>query len=604
LLPEHIIMLPGTEMDSSWKIGLNLAVRDGLVFGKNFIFTYGPLGFLSTHVGLEMPFGNLWIFLFDFSLIGTILLIIHRILKEYNSLVVYGLVFLAIYHLAYAETTYKILVIVVFFLFQNIKKFSFYSLTLVVLFLVIQFFIKPSAAIYLIVIFLVTILYIAVYKRNMWVLVFPFALIFIIFFLSKFLKVDLSGYLNSTLELSTVYTSSMNRMNFTKLKAILSILFALSYVFTFLIISLITIFNSKHLDNIMFSGIVFLSFYFLFKQSYVRFDSNHLPVFWSTVLSLVCIFYYHTNQLSKSLIKFLYISVLIIFISAFSFVSKFAEVKYLIPLPVSYLNELFSPQVKNDYFKSNAEAMRLPEPILQILGKNSLDVIPHDIYSTYFNKLNYKPRPVIQSYAAVSTLLNTYNCNFFIGADAAEFILYSNGSIDNRYPFWDESMTKQVLISHYETIDSLFVWKGKRDTSFLLKKRINPLIYNVRLLNDTLIELNKKYSLPKSDNLIYLNAEIEYSYIGNLQNIFYQPPFIYIKLFFEDGGTGTYRLVVPEIRHGVIINKKLLTQSDAYSLFKYQGQKNENIISFVIQSDNKAYKSRFRIRLTEQSNLQ
>jgi hypothetical protein len=119
-------------------------------------------------------------------------------------------------------------------------------------------------------------------------------------------------------------------------------------------------------------------------------------------------------------------------------------------------------------------------------------------------------------------------------------------------------------------------------------------------MNDTILELNKKYCLPRTSNLIYLSAELEHSLSGKLQNIFYQPPFIYIRLYFENGGTARYRLVIPEMQHGVIINKKLLTQLDAYMLFKYQGRRNENITGFVIQSENKAYKSRFRIILSEQ----
>src|ERR1035437_4646776 len=163
LLPNQLIGLPGLDLDSSWQIATNLALRDGLAFGKEFIFTYGPLGFLSTHIGLEIPYGYLWIFLFDICIIGIILFILVRILRDYNSLIVYGIIFIAVYHLAYAETTYRILVIVLFFLLQNIKKFNFFSFTAVVLLLVIQFFIKPSAALYFSVIFIVTTFYIAIY---------------------------------------------------------------------------------------------------------------------------------------------------------------------------------------------------------------------------------------------------------------------------------------------------------------------------------------------------------------------------------------------------------------------------------------------------------
>jgi hypothetical protein len=38
---------PQGDLDSSWKLGLNLAIANGEPFGRKIVFTYGPLGFLS-----------------------------------------------------------------------------------------------------------------------------------------------------------------------------------------------------------------------------------------------------------------------------------------------------------------------------------------------------------------------------------------------------------------------------------------------------------------------------------------------------------------------------------------------------------------------------
>ncbi len=38
---------PRVTLDLSWKMGLHQAARDGLAFGRDIVFTYGPLGFLS-----------------------------------------------------------------------------------------------------------------------------------------------------------------------------------------------------------------------------------------------------------------------------------------------------------------------------------------------------------------------------------------------------------------------------------------------------------------------------------------------------------------------------------------------------------------------------
>ena len=37
-------LTPAASLDNSWAVGLSLAIARGLVFGKQVVFTYGPLG--------------------------------------------------------------------------------------------------------------------------------------------------------------------------------------------------------------------------------------------------------------------------------------------------------------------------------------------------------------------------------------------------------------------------------------------------------------------------------------------------------------------------------------------------------------------------------
>src|ERR1700722_13592891 len=42
-------------LDVSWKYTLNTALAQGQVWGKDIIYTYGPLGFLATRCGIGIP---------------------------------------------------------------------------------------------------------------------------------------------------------------------------------------------------------------------------------------------------------------------------------------------------------------------------------------------------------------------------------------------------------------------------------------------------------------------------------------------------------------------------------------------------------------------
>lgn len=65
----------------------------------------------------------------------------------------------------------------------------------------------------------------------------------------------------------------------------------------------------------------------------------------------------------------------------------------------------------NDSEKSAADAQlfALPSEITDKIGRKSVDIVPWEIVFPYFNRLNYNPRPVVQSYAAFTPYLINLN---------------------------------------------------------------------------------------------------------------------------------------------------------------------------------------------------
>ncbi|AEE13958.1 hypothetical protein Thena_0311 [Thermodesulfobium narugense DSM 14796] len=52
----YIIIVPfGSGLDPSWQFAMNYAFEHRLIFGKDIIFTYGPLGFLATPGPMYLP---------------------------------------------------------------------------------------------------------------------------------------------------------------------------------------------------------------------------------------------------------------------------------------------------------------------------------------------------------------------------------------------------------------------------------------------------------------------------------------------------------------------------------------------------------------------
>ena len=64
----------------------------------------------------------------------------------------------------------------------------------------------------------------------------------------------------------------------------------------------------------------------------------------------------------------------------------------------------------------------------------SVDVISCDQSVLFLNKMNWKPRPVFQSYTAYTPFLLEANAQFYRSDNAPEFVLFKLQPIDNRFP--------------------------------------------------------------------------------------------------------------------------------------------------------------------------
>ena len=75
---------PRLGVDASWNAALHMAARDGLRFGHDVVFTYGPLGFLAVpklHYPVTAALSLVFVALLTWTLSATVLLLIRRSLR-------------------------------------------------------------------------------------------------------------------------------------------------------------------------------------------------------------------------------------------------------------------------------------------------------------------------------------------------------------------------------------------------------------------------------------------------------------------------------------------------------------------------------------------
>src|ERR1019366_993012 len=83
ILPYWFSYPPTTVLDGSWVRAINLAIKNKLTFGTGFIFTYGPLGYLSTRNTQYIP--SIVLLLTDIFCFVCFYILFYKILSQYKN---------------------------------------------------------------------------------------------------------------------------------------------------------------------------------------------------------------------------------------------------------------------------------------------------------------------------------------------------------------------------------------------------------------------------------------------------------------------------------------------------------------------------------------
>ena len=585
LLPPHLIVRPSLFLDGSWVASINLAFNNNLIFGTDYIFTYGPLGFLHTRCSLGL---NKCIFIiYDLFIIFNLLLIIRYVLKEYNSFKVIVVLFLLIF---LSKGTNYYLLIFLFQLFHATESKSIKPLIMASLISVLTFYIKVNFGIVLNILFLISLIYFSIKKSFKFqpLLFLTFFHLLLLILSSIILNVDLYNYILSSLYIINSYNDIMFAPISNVFKEFQYSIIILG-AFALMLILFYKLFFQN--SNSLFRYIlVAIGLFIIFKNSFVRADSSHIAEFYMQNFLLISLLWlFEKGKIQKYCM----------YLTALSFILSFALLTMYNPcfgknelksyLPYYYFKELCTYN-NTGYKKEDSVKRVIPENILKKIKNSSVDINPTELSYAFINNLNYKPRPVPQSYLAYNEYLDKINAKKYSSAYSPEYILYSNWAVTT-YPFWEESITKRVMLTNYLIDDTIqfkgFIeWNERFNKVILFKKNPHPLkLTNIKSKKQILV-INNWYQVDTSSSLQYLFADVKYSLLGQIKRFLYQPPILTIKLKYDNDSIKEFRAPIPILKTGVLINKKVTNTDDAYTFYNTHGKENKNIIAFCFFANN------------------
>ena len=428
-----------------------------------------------------------------------------------------------------------------------------------------------------------------------------FSTILIISFL---LNVNVYHYISNTLEIIKQYNDG-NVIPAPRNMLLYAVLVILIYLFAVFINSKKIIFNKERLFKY---GFVSGSLFIIFKDGFVRADL-HMFIFFFSAIPLISLLYFFENeekikkQLFHSILMIAIISNMAFQVYTPSYDPILTVVKNIKKIPY---RDLVLGEFQTNFIsamKRGKENAKFSDRILEKLKGKTIDIFPWDISYIFFNNIDYEARPCMQSFNVASKRLDELNSEKLVSESSPDYLMYAIGSIDDRHPFWDESITKLTMLTHYEVNDTVVLksesYNSKKNEFILLKKRQYELKMVEIASNSIIYEIGDTLKIPTSDNLLYLYADFQYSFFGKIRRLLYQPKRISAEIFYDNSESSFNIAVIPILKNGVLINKKVITFEDAYTFFESQGRNNTDVTYVRFLAKQHGFRDKVKITLKE-----
>lgn len=252
-----------------------------------------------------------------------------------------------------------------------------------------------------------------------------------------------------------------------------------------------------------------------------------------------------------------------------------------------------SPRIHRFYksFDENRHLVQriyLPNNIRKKLENKTVDIYHTNIHYVYYNNLNYKPRPLLQSYSAYNKFLDEKNVPSITvnNKESVDYILWDCfPGMDKRYKFWQCPISLKNILENYE-YDEL-VYPKNIEWKLLLKKREQAKkIFRNEIYKSDSFYLNKLYNIPKEQNdLLTANIKVNETIFHKVTKVFAQTKALQFEIHLEDGSVITRHKTIRNIlNNGIIINKYINENNQHYetSLFKHNFSSLKNIKAIKI----------------------
>ena len=548
-------LFPSSDLDSSWRIALGYFFQEGAQFGRDVVFTYGPLGFAmgKTYSGLQ--FTAIVVAQLAFALIGASVVLRegHRMqgLSRWSYFV--GLL---LFSTTYEDAAHMVFIVLMGFQLlrsEGGRREAIILAALLAVFASAKFTDLMLAGL------MVGIVCAHSAWRKRWKEVLLVGGIFTGAFLAIWVAcgqnpLNLAAYFRGSWSISQGYTEAMGFPS--PWPPLWKALVVLGMIASYLLGHLwLNADKPRAVANgLMLAGFIFMNW----KHGFVRADGHMIGFFFCALLPLTA---YPTLLGDAARFRRLHYAVFTAGIllclwgieNALYGVTR-GSAGIVQERIWRNIEATLNPADTRMRYETSLLKARTATDLAQtrkIVGQSAIDVLGYEQAVAIFNNLNYRPRPVIQSYSVFTSYLAKLNRDFYESENAPEFLLIKVQSIDYRLPTMDDPEIWRVVPHRYDFVlneRGFQLWRKR--PSKLDDKAIEP-----KLLTTKSIAIGQTLSLEEyASRQLWVRIDLKQTLFGRLHSFLYKPPHVTLVLTDAHGNEAAFFMPLPQGRAGFIVS--------------------------------------------------
>jgi hypothetical protein len=210
-------------------------------------------------------------------------------------------------------------------------------------------------------------------------------------------------------------------------------------------------------------------------------------------------------------------------------------------------------------YDERVRAIAAEYPVKALKGRTDVYFYGQSILLASGNQ--WSPRPVLQSYSAYTPKLASLDEQHLTGEQAPDNILFRVEAIDGRLPSAEDGPSWPTMINNYfpVEINSGFLYLSKKPAPATTPARL--------LISEQDYALGDSVVLPASTDLIFAQIDIRPTIAGQIAAFFYKLGPLEIEIELPDRVRKTYRIVSGMAKAGFLISPLVESTDDFARLF-------------------------------------